>query len=75
VVKRPKLTQRDGYVIQGHDYTDVRLNSLQACQQVCAEQDRCRAYTYDTADQKCFLKDMIGEYAPEANRVSGVKTG
>ena len=75
VVQKPTITQRDGYEIRGHDYTDVRVSTLAACQQTCANEDRCRAYTYNTAEQKCFLKDVIGEYSPRTARVSGEKTG
>jgi hypothetical protein len=67
------LTQRDGYNLEGGDYTSVYQRSLEECQDACRRDRDCRAYTYNQRDRMCYLKDRVGNYSPRRDTVSGEK--
>jgi len=67
------LSAREGYNLEGGDYTSVFLRSLGECQDACRRDARCLAYTYNTRDQMCYLKDRIGTYSARRDTVSGEK--
>lgn len=67
------LSQRDGYNLEGGDYTSVYLGSLDECQDACRRERQCRAYTYNTRDRMCYLKDRVGNYSQRRDTVSGEK--
>ncbi|HLF56543.1 MAG TPA: PAN/Apple domain-containing protein, partial [Thermoanaerobaculia bacterium] len=67
------LSERPGFSIEGGDYTSVYLPTLTACQDACLSDVECLAYTYDTRNRMCYLKDRVGYYAPRDEMVSGVK--
>ena len=48
--------------------TGTRGITLRQCQQLCADDRRCRIYTYNTRHSACFLKDdyIIAEAHPDA---------
>jgi hypothetical protein len=61
--------------MEGGDYPRVRLDTLAACQETCGGEPQCRAYSFNTRDRMCYLKDVIGRYSPRADVVSGEKGG
>jgi hypothetical protein len=67
------LTEREGYNLEGGDYTSVYLRSLEECQDACRRDRECRAYTYNQRDRMCYLKDRVGNYSPRRDTVSGEK--
>lgn len=69
------LSERQGYDLEGGDYTRVRLDGLDQCQEACRRDRECLAYTWITGDRMCYLKDRIGNYTPRRDAVSGEKGG
>jgi hypothetical protein len=68
------LTEEQGFDRRGNDYTSFRARALSECQFTCRRDDRCRAYTFDTRNGTCYLKDRVnsGQYDP--GMVTGYKT-
>jgi hypothetical protein len=75
VVRTRALSERSGYNLEGDDYSKIYLNTLGECQEACAREDLCRAYTYNTRQRMCYLKDEVGRYSPREDTVSGQKGG
>jgi hypothetical protein len=75
VVVEQGLTARAGFDMRGGDYSKIYLGSLGECQQTCADERQCRAYTYNTRDRMCYLKDRPTSYTPRSDTVSGEKSG
>ncbi len=67
------LSAREGYNLEGGDYTSVFLHTLGECQNACRRDSRCAAYTYNTRDRMCYLKDRVGNYTARRDTVSGEK--
>ncbi len=67
------LTQQFGADQPGGDYTSFRVDDLEQCQRSCAEDRRCRAYTFNRTAFECYLKERSGETRPRAECVTGVK--
>ena len=60
----------------GHDYQTLREIDGATCEAACLEDNRCRAFTYNTAAQWCFLKSDFGALALAPGAVAGrVVTG
>lgn len=62
----------------GHDYDHIPQMSHELCRSKCLNDDRCRAYTYDTdptreSYQICFLKDIVPPQSQKVGDISGVK--
>lgn len=68
-----RLTEERGLDRRGNDYTDFRVRDLLECQQSCRRDDRCRAYTYDTIERVCWLKDRINSQQRNRDMVTGYK--
>lgn len=62
-----------GVNLPRNDYTKVYLETLAECQAACERQARCRAYTYNTRERMCYLKERAGRAERDSNCVSGVK--
>ena len=64
------LAEFSGLDFYGGDLegTSTRGITLRQCQQLCADDRRCRIYTYNTRHSACFLKDdyIIAEAHPDA---------
>jgi hypothetical protein len=73
IVQAPRISERAGYNMEGGDYTHVKLNSLAECQRTCTREEQCLAYTFDTDDRMCYLKDVVGRYSQRSDSVSGEK--
>ena len=69
------FTEEYGYDQPGADLRNLRADDLRSCQDACAADSRCRAYTFNTPDRRCYLK---GEERPMIRRndcVTGVRRG
>ncbi len=67
------LSERQGYSLEGGDYSRVYLDSLGQCQDACRSDRQCLAYTYNLSDRMCYLKDRVPAYTPRRDTVSGEK--
>jgi hypothetical protein len=69
----PNVTEREGYDYKGGDYTSFRARGLRDCQFQCRRDSRCRAYTFSNSSGMCYLKDRIGDFKRDGDKVTGVK--
>ncbi len=70
---QPELTEERGLDRRGGDYTDFRARDLRDCQDSCLRDNRCRAYSFDTVDRSCFLKDRVNSQERNREMVTGYK--
>ena len=68
-----RLTEERGLDRVGNDYSDFRVQNLLECQDSCLRDERCRAYTYDTVDRVCWLKDRANSQQRSRDMVTGYK--
>ena len=61
----------------GGDYGGLNLSSAKACSEVCALDDKCRAFTFGPrpgeSNTYCWLKDSVPDKKPNESYTSGVK--
>jgi len=62
-----------GVNLPRNDYTKVYLETLAECQAACERQAQCRAYTYNTRERMCYLKERAARAERDSDCVSGVK--
>ncbi len=62
-----------GVNLPRNDYTKVYLETLAECQAACERQAQCRAYTYNTRERMCYLKDRVSRAERDSDCVSGEK--
>jgi len=43
----------------GSDYQVVQLPSEEVCREICSEESRCLAMSYNISNKQCHLKDSI----------------
>ena len=67
------LTEERGYDRRGSDYTSFRARGLSDCMSACRKDGRCRAYTYDTRNDACYLKDRVNSSQRDDAMVTGHK--
>jgi hypothetical protein len=70
-----QLGEQWGYDHRGGDYLNMVIRSVGDCKQVCAADDRCRAYTYLRSKNTCYLKDRVFRVEANSDAVTGVKRG
>ena len=70
---RGRLTEERGLDRRGGDYTDFRARNLDDCQDACRRDNRCRAYTFNTINRSCYLKDRINPEQRDRDMVTGFK--
>lgn len=65
-----------GFNRPGHDFRVAILgaNKQYQCRDMCDEDERCRAFTYNGNDGRCWLKDAVPHPVPAANMHSGLPT-
>lgn len=68
-----ELTEERGFDRKGDDYDSFRSRSLRDCKRSCARADRCRAYTFDTRAEVCYLKSRINSKKYDSRMVTGYK--
>ncbi len=55
----------------GHDYQTLKGVGLDQCEAACLADRSCRAFTYNTSAQWCFLKNGVGALNTFAGAVAG----
>jgi hypothetical protein len=68
-----RLSEERGLDRRGNDYSDFRVRDLLECQESCLRDERCRAYSYDTIDRVCWLKDRVNSQERNRDMVTGYK--
>jgi hypothetical protein len=74
--KNTQMSVHNGYDIPQGDYATTRTKvkiSHAECHNACQNSDRCKAYTYNTRYNKCFLKDSFSRLKAWSDAISGVK--
>jgi hypothetical protein len=56
----------------GGDYTMQVLATHWQCQERCLDEARCAAWTYNTFNQRCYLKDSVPAPSASGDGISGV---
>lgn len=67
------LTTERGFDRRGSDFVDFRARDLFDCQDSCRRDNRCRAYTFDTLERTCWLKDRVNSQQRNRDMVTGFK--
>ena len=67
----PKITLLENTDLPGFDYSILRNIDLDACTAACAEDDICRAFTFNGQSKWCFLKGSVGEETQFNGATSG----
>ncbi|HEV7345649.1 MAG TPA: MG2 domain-containing protein [Devosia sp.] len=57
--------------LPGYDYSILRDTDLDTCTAACAEDNICRAFTYNSQSRWCFLKGTVGEQVEFPGATSG----
>lgn len=66
-----QIDQLPGTDLPGFDYQVLREIPLSDCEAACLGDPVCRAYTYNTKAQWCFLKSDVGAPKPFSSAMSG----
>lgn len=67
----PTMIVQRGVDVIGYDYRTIRNASLPDCRTACEGERRCRAFTYNSRHQVCFLKDGASLLARNDDAVGG----
>ncbi|MFY9820948.1 MAG: PAN domain-containing protein [Thermoanaerobaculia bacterium] len=59
----------------GGDYTNFRTTDLRDCQRACVRDRRCAAYSFNSVNSVCYLKDQVTKTSRDSRTISGVKEG
>ncbi len=70
---RSRMSRLDRMDVQGFDYRDQRDIDLGGCEEMCAADARCRAYSWVEAKRWCWLKDNVSGPRRASGIVSGIK--
>jgi hypothetical protein len=70
---RGRVSEEWGLDRRGSDFSTFRSDRLADCQDACEREGRCRAYTFDTRNRLCYLKDRVNAPQPDAGMVTGTK--
>lgn len=68
-----RLSEERGYDRRGNDYRSFHARGLGDCQDACTREGRCRAYTFDTRNGDCYLKDRVNSGERNGVMVTGYK--
>jgi hypothetical protein len=66
-----KITLLENTDLPGFDYSIIRDTDLDACRAACADDNICRAFTFNSRSNWCFLKGTAGEPTEFAGATSG----
>jgi len=66
-----KITLLENTDLPGFDYSIVRDTDLDACSAACAQDNICRAFTFNSQSNWCFLKGTVGEETQFDGATSG----
>lgn len=75
VVLAQRLSEEPGVNRKGSDYTHFSTSQHGECRSACERDRRCRAYTFNSVDSLCYLKDAVPGTSRDSRTVSGVKEG
>ncbi len=70
-----RLSEEPGINRKGSDYTHFSTSQHGECRSACERDRRCRAYTFNSVESLCYLKDDIPGQSRDSRTVSGVKEG
>lgn len=66
-----KITLLENTDLPGSDYSIIRNTDLDACSAACSEDNICRAFTFNSQSNWCFLKGAVGEEVQFNGATSG----
>jgi hypothetical protein len=66
-----KITLLENTDLPGSDYSIIRNTDLDSCSMACADDRICRAFTFNSQSNWCFLKAAAGEEAQFDGATSG----
>ncbi len=66
-----KITLLENTDLPGFDYSIIRNTDLDACSAACADDNICRAFTFNSQSNWCFLKGTASEPTEFAGATSG----
>jgi hypothetical protein len=66
-----KVTVLENTDLPGFDYSIIRDTDLDACRTACVDDNICRAFTFNSQSNWCFLKGNAGEVAEFNGATSG----
>ncbi|QQR34665.1 alpha-2-macroglobulin family protein [Devosia oryziradicis] len=66
-----KITLLEDADLPGFDYSIIRDTDLDSCSAACADDNICRAFTFNPQAKWCFLKGTAGEPTEFAGATSG----
>ena len=69
------LTEEPQFDRPGGDYTHFRTTDLRDCKRACFTDRRCAAYSFNSVNSVCYLKDQITKTSRDSRTISGVKEG
>lgn len=67
------FTVREGYDQVGHTFSDQTAASVEACLQICRDDARCLAFTFEVKREVCHLKDTPNLMRPAPGKVTGTR--
>lgn len=68
------FTVREGYDQVGHTYSDQTAANVEACMQLCRDDSRCLAFTFEVKREVCHLKDTPNLMRPAPGKVTGSRS-
>ncbi len=69
------LTEEPQFDRPGGDYTNFRSTDLRDCKRACFTDRRCAAYSFNSVNSVCYLKDQITKTSRDSRTISGIKEG
>ncbi len=57
----------------GGDYRDFRVNNMEECARVCAQDHYCQSFNFGIQRRDCWLKNTLPQGVPDARFISGYK--
>ena len=67
------LAGRSGIDYPGGDYRSFPKPTWQSCSRACFVDTQCKAFTYDTSDRTCWLKNQIVDASFVSHSIAGRK--
>jgi PAN domain len=74
-VTAQNLSEEPQFDRPGGDYTNFRTTDLRDCKRACATDRRCVAYSFNSVNSACYLKDQITKTSRDSRTISGIKEG
>lgn len=74
-VQAQDLSEEPQFDRPGGDYTHFRTTDLRDCKRACATDRRCAAYSFNSVESTCYLKDQVTKTSRDSRTISGIKEG